>query len=182
MKIILMLIISFLLFGCNTEKVKPKINTELEKEQLPVHESWDTKIIFSEQGITKAILYAKHLEILEDQQGTFVDGVKIDFYDKNEILISTLTSDKGRVDDKTQNMFAVGNVVVVNEENTTVETDELMWRKVDQMIMTDKYVVFTSANERIEGYGFESSQSLKNYKIFNPIIVTTYILDNENTP
>ena len=39
-------------------------------------------------------------------------------------------------------------------------------------IISDKFVTVISPTEKIQGYGFESDQSLKNYVIYNITYVT----------
>lgn len=47
-----------------------------------------------------------------------------------------------------------------------------MWRNKDQKIISDKFVTIISPKEKIQGYGFESDQSLRNYTIYNITYVT----------
>jgi LPS export ABC transporter protein LptC len=105
--------------------------------------------------------------MFEKQKITLLDGVKIDFYDKEQKKKSFLTSLRGKVDDVTQNMYAIDSVVAKNDSGVVLRTNELMWRNKDQKITSDKFVKITSPKETIEGYGFESDQHLDNYVIFN---------------
>ena len=73
---------------------------------------------------------------------------------------------EGKVDDATQNLWARDSVVVVNDSGVTITTSELMWRNKDRKIVSDKFVTILSPKEKIQGYGFESDQNLKNYRIF----------------
>jgi hypothetical protein len=57
--------------------------------------------------------------------------------------------------------------VVVNDSGVTITTSELMWRNKDRKIVSDKFVTILSPKEKIQGYGFESDQSLRNYVIYN---------------
>jgi hypothetical protein len=79
----------------------------------------------------------------------------------------------GRIDDKTKNLFAIENVIAINDSGVTLKSEELMWRNSDQKIVTDKFVTITTPTENIQGYGLESDQQLKNYIIYKPIYVTT---------
>ncbi len=176
-KILLFLsLISF--FSCSEEKIKPEIVKTPIKE-IPIQESFNSKIYFSEEGKLKAILYADHLKMYENPKVTLIDGVKIEFFDKNEIKTTTLTSKYGKVDDITKNMIAYKNVVAVNDSGVTLTTEELMWRNIDRKITSDKFVKLISDTENIQGYGFESDQSLKNYTIYN-ITYSTVVSGNKN--
>jgi hypothetical protein len=61
---------------------------------------------------------------------------------------------------------------VVNDSGTTITTQELMWRNKDKKIVSDKFVRIVSKQEQIEGYGFESDQSLRKYVIYRMTYVT----------
>jgi LPS export ABC transporter protein LptC len=159
--------------ACSDERVKPSINTSLEVEELPAQESWDATIFFTDSGQTKAVLEAGHLRVFAEAKETLLDkGIKVDFYDEYERKTTTLTSKNGRVDDATQNLFAKDSVVVRSEDSTIITTEELMWRNEDRKITSDKFVTIISPKEKIQGYGFESDQSLKNYVIYNITYIT----------
>jgi len=66
---------------------------------------------------------------------------------------------------------------VVFSDSVTIKTDEMMWRNKDRKIVSDKFVRVISPVETIEGYGFESDQSLRNYVIYN----ITYVTRSDNT-
>ncbi|MEW6193884.1 MAG: LPS export ABC transporter periplasmic protein LptC [Bacteroidota bacterium] len=169
----------FLLFvSCTEEKVQPELVQNIANGEIPAHESWNSKIIFTDEGNLKAILFTDHLKKYEMQKQTFLDGVKIDFYDKEEKVASRLTSLKGKVDDITRDMYAIDSVVAVNDSGTVLRTDELMWRNKDQKIITDKFVSIKSSKEVIEGYGLESDQGLHNYVIFKPTYSATLTKSN----
>jgi LPS export ABC transporter protein LptC len=175
---VLLLLFIVSLAGCRSEKVKPVINTDIRVEELPAQESWNSQVIFSDSGKIKAVLNTGHLRVFNDAQETLLDSsVKVDFYDDDEIKTTTLTSDRGRVDDATQNLFAIENVVAENDSGVKIETDELMWRNSDKKIVSDKFVTITTPLEKIEGYGFESDQTLRNYVIRN----ITYVTRNDTT-
>jgi LPS export ABC transporter protein LptC len=172
MRIILFLISLLLAASCSNQKVKPSVDPSLSVEELPAQESWDATVFFSDSGRTTAILKAGHLRMFSDRKETLLDeGVKVDFYDENEIKTSTLTSKKGRVDDATRDLYAIDSVVVEND-SVTIRTDELKWRNSDKKIVSDKFVTIISPKEKIQGYGFESDQHLQNYVIYNITYVT----------
>ena len=158
----------FIYIGCGEKKVKPNINPNLDEQEIPAQESWDAKVIFSDSGKTTAILYAGHLRVFAQSKETLLDsGVKVDFYNPDEVKTTTLTSKRGKVDDATKNLYALDSVVAVNDSGVTIRTDELMWRNRDAKIVSDKFVTILTNKEKIQGYGFESNQSLTNYVIYN---------------
>lgn len=173
MKFIALIVAVTILFPfCSSKRVKPFIDASLKFEELPSQESWNSTITFSDSGKTKAILWTGHLKKYDEKRETFMDeNLKVDFYDQNEIHTSTLTSKQGRVDETTNNLYAIDSVVVFSD-SVTIRTEEMMWRNKDRKIVSDKFVTVISPQERIEGYGFESDQNLKNYVIYNITYVT----------
>lgn len=167
-----------LLFIACQEEVKPIINNSIGEGEMPSQESWNSKIIITDDGFLKAIVYADHIQVYEQKQETLLEGVKIHFFDENEVKTSQLTSKRGRVDDVTQNMYAIDSVVAQNDSGTVLETDELMWTNKTRKISTDKFVTITTDEERIEGYGFVSDQGLESYTVYNITYSTT--LKNED--
>lgn len=173
MKYPILIILLLFIAGCGSEKVKPKIDTSLKVEELPAQESWDSNIIFTDSGRTQAVMWVGHLRMFTQAQETLIDSnLKVDFYNPQQIKTTTLTSRRGRVDDKTKNLYAIDNVVAVNDSGITLETEELMWRNSDSRIVSDKFVTINTPTEKIQGYGFESDQHLKNYIIYKVTYVT----------
>ncbi|NWF90502.1 MAG: LPS export ABC transporter periplasmic protein LptC [Ignavibacteriaceae bacterium] len=159
--------------GCSDQKVKPSINTKIKIEELPAQESWNTKVIFTDSGKTQAILYTGHLRMFTGARETLLDSsVKVEFFNDSQKVATILTSKRGRVDDISKNLFAIDSVVAVSDSGVTLMTSELMWRNEDRKIVTSKFVTILTKVEKIEGYGFESDQSLNNYVIYNPTYVT----------
>lgn len=182
MKFVWLIFITIIIFaGCSQDRVKPAVNTNINTEELPSQESWDTKIIFSDSGKTSAILYAGHLRVFDQANETLLDSnIHIDFFNTNEVKTTTLTSLKGRVNGKTNDLYAIDSVVAVSDSGVTLKTQELMWRNKDQKIVSDKFVTIITPKEKIQGYGFESDQSLNNYVIYNITYVTRIDTANQN--
>jgi len=152
--------------GCE-EKIKPSVLGGVSGSTLPTQESWNSTVTFTDSGIVKAILKAGHISQFEGSKVTFLDkGVHVDFFDEHGAHSSVLTSVTGKVDENTNNLEADGNVVVVSDSGVVVETEKLLWDNQRQIIHSDEFVRITSPKENLQGHGFESDQSLKNYKIF----------------
>lgn len=168
MKNLFALLLILILSSCSEEKIQPQFSKTSIEGEIPSHESWNSKVMFTDEGKIKAILFSDHLRKFELQKETLLEGVKIDFYDKEQLSTSNLTSLKGKVDDILRDMYATGNVIAQNDSGVVLKTEELKWRNVDQKIVTDKFVSITTKKEIIEGYGLEADQSLNNYIVFHP--------------
>lgn len=168
-----LILIFSVLAGCNEEKIKPPVNHSFQDKILPAQESWNSKIFFTDSGKTKAILYAGHLQVFEDTKETLMDGgIKVDFFNEHEIKTSNLTSKRGRVEETSNNLYAIDSVVAVNDSGVVLRSEEIVWRNKDRKIYSDKFVTIESPDETIQGYGFESDQQLRNYVIYNITYIT----------
>jgi len=167
MKITLLIFFSLIMISCRTEKIKPSIDYTIKDEDIPTHESWNSKVIFSDSGKIKAILFAGHIRVFPQKYETLLDsGITVEFFDDYRNKTSTLISKRGRVDDLRNDLYALDSVIVYSD-SLTILTELIKWRNEDRKIVSDKFVTILSPTEKIQGYGFESDQSLKNYIIFN---------------
>jgi LPS export ABC transporter protein LptC len=174
MKYMLVLFLFVLLLpSCGEKKVKPSINTSLDVKELPSQESWNSTIFFTDSGKTKAVLKAGHLRVFSEAKETLLDSnITVDFYNEQGKISTRLTAERGKVNDATEDLYALDSVVVVSDSGTTLKTDELMWRNKDKKITSDEFVTILSPKEKIQGFGFESDQNLRNYVIYNITYVT----------
>lgn len=173
MKKVILLFLLLAAAGCEDEKVKPTINSSLNVQELPAQESWNAKVFFTDSGRTQAVLHTGHLRVFSGAKETLLDSnIKVEFFNDLEKVTTVLTAKRGRVDDATQNLFAIDSVVAVNDSGMTLTTSELMWRNEDRKIISNQFVTILTQAEKIEGYGFESDQSLSNYVIYNITYVT----------
>ncbi len=162
----LLIFLFLLIYGCSDQSVKPKV-ISIKTRELPDQESFNTTVVFSDSGVVKAILRAGHIAVYSSRNETLLDeGITVDFYDREGYHTSVLTADRGKVDDMTQDLYAIGNVVARSDSGVVLKTEELKWVNAKRKIVTDKYVEITSPTEEIRGYGLESDQSLKDYVIF----------------
>ncbi len=158
-----------LIFSACEEKAKPALSG-LRPDQLPTQESWNSKVTFSDSGRVRAILQAGHIRMFEEEVETLIDsGLVVDFYDRTGKHSSRLTARRGRVDDNTRDLEAFENVVFRSDSGTVVETEYIFWSNELKKVRGDRFVTITSAAERLQGYGFEADQDLRNYTVFGKV-------------
>jgi len=92
-------------------------------------------------------------------------GLKLVFFSPEMTKQSELTAGYGISYDKSDEMIARNNVVVVNVNGERLETEELVWNQKTEKISSEKFVKITTSDEIIFGDGFESNQDISNYKI-----------------
>ena len=172
MKKLIWLNVSLLiLYGCSSEPT----DLFLEKgTDFPDQESWGVTIILTDSSIERARVNSGHLEKYNQKKHILLDDkVQVDFFDKKQTHVAVLNSNKAEVDQKTNNMKAIGNVVAISDSGITLFTDTLYWdAKNEKMSTLDSVMITTLDKDTLYGIGFESDSDLENWKILNPSGVT----------
>jgi len=158
------LLTAFALFSCEDKMEPPRFN--LKAEDIPEQESWKSTVSFSDSGSVKAVMQAGHISVFNNKGYTLIDsGATVDFY-RNGQKASTLTSKRGKVLEPSKDIEIYDSVVVINQEGSILKTEKLFWNNKTQKVSTDVFVRIKTPKEEVEGIGFESDQSLKNYTIY----------------
>ena len=160
----------FLVVSC----VDPKKIDLPSGEGLPDQESWGVTIFMTHEGRIRAKVNSGHLEKHNEREFIILDSsVIVDFFDLEENHTSTLISDKSEINEKTNNMLAVGNVIAKSDSGITLYTEELQWIAEQEKLFTkDSIMITTLDSDTLYGRGFESNSDLENWRIINPSGVT----------
>ena len=144
------------------------------RQGMPDQESWGVNIILTDQGMIRAKIMSGHLEKYNEKEFILLDSsVTVDFFDSEEKHTSVLTSDKAEVNQSSNDMKAIGNVVAVSDSGISLYSNTLIWDSKNEKLRTkDKIMITTLDEDTLYGIGFESDSDLENWKIINPSGVT----------
>ncbi len=166
---ILLLIISFSIISCSQrEEEKKKAVEEQSTVEIPDQIASNFEATFMDQGKVVAILKADRARIYQNRYETLLDSsVHVIFFSKETgKKLSTLTSDSAKIDDRTKDMLALGNVIVISDSNSfRLETEILEWHNKKQRVYSSEFVKITRPDQIVTGYGFESDLKLDDYRI-----------------
>lgn len=153
---------------------KQSIQDLPSREGVPDQESWEVSIILTDQGMIRAKIRSGHLEKYNEKEFIMLDSsVTVDFFDSDEKHTSILTSNKAEVDQSSNDMKAIGNVVAVSDSGISLYSNTLVWDSKNEKLRTkDKIMITTLEKDTLYGIGFESDSDLENWKIINPSGVT----------
>jgi LPS export ABC transporter protein LptC len=135
----------------------------------PLHASSDLRVRFYDSSRVRAELTAGTASVFEDRHETDLGGgVRVVFFDRTTgKQAAVLTADSAIIDDRSKDMTAIGNVVVVSDSTRTkLQTSRLVWDEATERIRTTEAVRITSPTEVIEGQGLISDQFLTDYRLF----------------
>ena len=156
-----------LLWSCN----KPEAVSSKPKDQtaVPDQEMWNFDVRMTDKGKLEAHLRSGHMMLFSDEKDPYSilnQGVLVDFYDEDGNHASTLTADSGQYQDKTQNVEAYKNVVIVSDSGVTLHTEAIQYDQEREKIFTDLEVLITTTQgDSFWGDGFESDPHMDNWKI-----------------
>ena len=161
----------FLIISCTN--IDNETNT-YSRTGLPDQESWDVEITLTDEGIMRALVKADHLEKYNDRNYVFLNkNVDVDFFDEEEIHTTNLKSMIAEIDENTNFMTAIENVVVVSDSGVTLYTETLKWDSKREVIYTASPIMLTTnKKDTLYGSGFESDVGLNHWKILYPSGVT----------
>lgn len=172
LKIFLIFVINFFI-SCSA----PVVNENNYEELIdhPDHESWDVRITITNAGIKRTYIKADYLKQFNDKNIISLENnVKIDFYDIDEKHISKLSADKAEINERTNFLRAINNIIIESDSGVTLYTDTLSWDNVRELIFTDDSVMITTeTNDTLYGIGFESDVNMEHWKILKPSGVTS---------
>ena len=153
---------------------KQSIQDLPSREGMPDQESWEVNIILTDQGMIRAKIRSGHLEKYNEKEFIMLDSsVTVDFFDSDEKHTSILTSNRAEVDQSSNDMKAIGNVVAVSDSGISLYSNTLVWDSKNEKLRTkDKIMITTLEKDTLYGIGFESDSDLENWKIINPSGVT----------
>jgi len=164
--------IVFMLFGVTAACGENPRNTGEtgfnQRNDQPDQESRPFSIVLSSGGIKSAEVKSGYMAFYNSKKTYYLaDTVVADFYTNEGEHSSRLTSMRATISEKTDLMYAEGNVIVRSDSGITLFSERLYWDNHVKKIYTDDYVTFIKNGDTLNGRGFESDRSLKNYKIHN---------------
>jgi LPS export ABC transporter protein LptC len=165
--ILLIIILPGFIILDSCQKKQDNIVADMEQTEYPDQQGWNSTVTSSKKGIVGAIIKYGHMQRFKKQKVVeFDSGIVVDFYDEQGSHTSNLTSNKGRLDEATNNIEAFGNVVVVSDTGITLKTERLKWDNSIEKIISNNFItIVTAEKDTFYGNGFESDQNLENWHI-----------------
>ena len=146
------------------------IHEVIQPSLLNQENARDVTIYYSKEGKTKAALTTKTFRHVLDANPTYVemkDGLTVIFYNDSLQEISRLRARYGKMFDETGNVLVRDSVVVTNQKQEMLQTEELVWNNKLQQFYTDQFVKISTPTRIIYGDGLESNQYFTEYRIKN---------------
>jgi len=150
------------MFSCNNENIIKDFSTD---ENYAIETTINASIIHTINGKLKAKIDVGKMERFNKNQVIYLsEGVKLNFYN-NDILSSTLTSEKAEIDEEKNLLKALVNVTLTDKSEKTLNSSSLLWDRNSDDVYTKENVTIITNDEVIYGSGFKSDSKFERYFI-----------------
>lgn len=162
-----------LLCGCGDEN-KRYVPNAGDGWTTPTMATRDVSTLISDSGYTRYHLTAPSWLMFEDAEEPFwrfPDGLELQQYDLEMKPTSNVVCDSAIYYSRKRVWELEGNVVMVNTETDSFLTQKLYWDQNARKIYSDSFIHIVRTDRIIEGYGFESDQSMRYFTVNHPTAI-----------
>jgi LPS export ABC transporter protein LptC len=171
-----LLTVAIFIYSCER---KNDTITKTEILNLPSQIVKNVETVLDDSGRVQLIMTAPLIERFtssDSPYSEFRSGIRVTFYDGKEEPVGSASAKYARFTDKKTLWELRDSVVVLNETNDKLETEQLFWDQEKDIIYTDRFVEITNEDQTVRGIGFESDTRLQKRKIKN-VTATIYLRD-----
>lgn len=157
----------FFLFACaDQEMQEAKEYDEMQDE--PLETTRNATVKYSDSAEIRAIMEAPLIERYRRDRNMMVldEGLNLTFFDPHPHETARVTANYGERLMEEKKTILRYDVLVVNEDNDTLETEYLLWDEEAEEISSDQTVKVTTSDEIIIGEGFESNPDFTEYTFY----------------
>lgn len=168
--ILVLLVAAFAITGCGRQDGRSaNSNTVIDTTNRPDAIVAGATIFLYEGTIVTTEIKAELIhkfDVIDSTMGYVLD---INVMDSSGSVVSTIVGDSGVIREHDNSLYLFGNVVVLTDDSTKLETDNLRWDPDRNKIETEAFVKITQDGDIITGWGLESDRSLSHIKILKQV-------------
>lgn len=161
-----LLLITFVILASSCENKIPVI-PKSDLLTLPSLTVKDFKTTLTDSGRIQLEMFSPLVEKYEKAEPPYAEfrtGIKVVFYNGKDSAQARVTSRYAKCTNN--NLWELrDSVVVINDKDERLETEQLFWDQQKDLIYTDRFVRITSVDQLTQGIGFESDSHLNRRKI-----------------
>lgn len=165
----LLLAVSLFLIGCSSGKVSDNQTDINDSILLPDSEVRVATIELYDADRITAQIYADKILNYKPFDSMMAFTLDINILDSLKNTSTHIVGDSGIIKEGSGVVHIYGNVVVVTEDSTILETDYLWWDSNTNRIKTDSFVKITQEDDIITGFGLDADNKLNSFKILNQV-------------
>lgn len=161
-------IVSLMISSCKNVDLED-VSGITEPLTSPVERAENLVYLYSDSALIRARLTSPYMQkiLAEEPYIEMPKGLIIKFFDLNGHENSFIKANYGIRYYEKQSSTLQGNVVVVNIDGDTLQTEELIWDERNEKVYSTKKVSVRTKDEIINSDGFESDINFTEYKFKN---------------
>ena len=158
-----------LVFGACGDEPPTEVAPEEMLDMVADMVSYEMTTYFTNaEGIRTGKIDADSAYFFQDSTVVHMQGVEMTVSTETGQVRATVTAEKGRYDERTQQMHAVGNVVLVMpNDDRRVESGELYYDPMTEKIWSDSASTYINRGQTTRGTCFQSNMDFTSYSVCN---------------
>ncbi len=166
-----MVVVMLLNLGSCKDKNDSLVAFQYDPEVVPTMITDSFTTLISDSGITRYKLIADKWMVFDKAKEPFQYfpfGIYLERFTPDFEIEATVKADTAWYYNEKELWHLKSNVHVENMQGEEFDSDELFWDGENGRVYSDSYIEIKRGDTRLKGYGFESNQSMTNYRIFRP--------------
>lgn len=177
------ILIAAFFVSCETKYSSEElVNLSMVADSLSVEFAYNVNMRYTDSAVLRATISAPVMKRYSEQVEPYTEmpeGLVAKFYDVHGRLQSTMVANYAISYDDKDMVIIRDSVRVVNYRDEEIKTQELIWKKTERKIYSNKGVRIRERDEKIIiGEGFESNESFTKYSI-SKLTGTIYLQEDE---
>ncbi len=154
-----------------SQEEKQKIQSALGDSLLATTETWKVDMEIIENGVKKVHLTGSYAATFNSDKvnETRIKGpVYIEIFDSSATVKTRVNANRAIYRSQEAIFELFGDVDVRSRSGRTLHSEYLKWDQKENIIVTEKFVIITTANDSLAGTGFRGTADLSRYTILEP--------------
>jgi len=153
-------VLALALSGCAQSETGTASERPDSTGPVPEQTFYDYRAIETNGGVREYVLDSDRMQKFPNREELHLVRVKMDFYREGGYF-STLTSDSGRANPITKDVFVWGHVVVVTIDQRRLTTQELYYDSAAGRIRNNVFNTLDRGQDVVTGIGLEATPDLE---------------------
>lgn len=170
-----------LLPACSSTEQSSQTSADLDTLR-PDSDMLGATIYMYDRSIVTAEINAERVRKYDSIDSTMGYKLHINLFNNQGDVISRVVGDSGLIRESTEDLHIYGDVVVINDNNSRLETDSLYFDPRTDSIYTDEFVRISRPGDTLTGWGLQADRQLRGLRILRQVSGTIgQKKDGENT-
>jgi LPS export ABC transporter protein LptC len=148
------------------------VRSESARRPLPDQVISDFSLTETARGRKEWKMEAECAFVYEQRNILEADTIRVTFFDGRGEAGSVLTALHGKLNRKTDDMEARGNVVVIGSDGVVLRTESLTWSAETRQIVSQDSVTVIRHGDVLTGWGFRGDPDLGKFEILRNMKAT----------